>query len=345
MKVGIIGLPFSGKSTLFAALTGRAAEASGKGAGLGVVKVPDPRVEHLARVYRPKKKTLAEITFCDLLAGTGASKGFDAQTVAAMKTMEALVIVVEAPEAAGDAARDEAALKALRDVVTELTLSDLVIAEKRLERIRKEKTSEADKRAIERAHAALSEEKPLRIVAFAPDEENVLPNYQFLTRKPSIVVANLREADLGRPHPGLEAEAKTLGMPLVALCAALEREIALLDPAERGDYLKEMGLEEPAQDRLIREVYALLNLISFLTTGEDEVRAWTCERGTPAPRAAGKVHSDIERGFIRAEVVAYDDFVAVRSSMNDAKKAGKVRLEGKDYVVQDGDVINFRFNV
>jgi len=345
MKVGIIGLPFSGKSTLFAALTGRGEEATGKGAGLGVVKVPDPRVEHLAHVYKPKKKTLAEITFCDLLAGARESKGFDAQTVAAMKTMEALVIVVEGPEGIRDAERDEAARKALREVVIELTLSDLVIAEKRLERIRKEKTSEADKRAIERAHAALSEEKPLRIVPFAPDEENVLPNYQFLTRKPAIVVANLREADLGKPLTKLEAEARALGMPFVALCAALEREISALDPAERGDYLKEMGLSEPAQDRLIREVYALLNLISFLTTGEDEVRAWTCERGTPAPRAAAKVHSDIERGFIRAEVVAYDDFVAARSSMSDAKKAGKVRLEGKDYVVQDGDIINFRFNV
>jgi ribosome-binding ATPase YchF (GTP1/OBG family) len=155
----------------------------------------------------------------------------------------------------------------------------------------------------------------------------------------------VREGDRGRPLPKLEAEAGALGMPVYALCAALEREISVLDPAERGDFLKELGIAEAAQDRLVRGVYELLNLISFLTAGEDEVRAWTCERGTLAPRAAGKVHSDIERGFIRAEVVAYADFVAAGSSMAQAKKAGKVRLEGKEYVVQDGDIINFRFNV
>ncbi|OGP82897.1 MAG: hypothetical protein A2Y95_01015 [Deltaproteobacteria bacterium RBG_13_65_10] len=344
MKVGIIGPSFSGKTTLFQALTGKGEDTSARGSNLGVVKVPDPRVEHLARVFNPKKKTLAEVTFVDLLAGAHEGKGFDPQTLASMKTTDALVIVVEAPEGLGDAERDAAARKGLSDVVTELTLSDLVIAEKRLERIRKEKTSEADKRAIENAYAALSEEKPLRIVSFAPDEENVLPNYQFLTRKPTIVVLNVREADQGKASPKLGAEAAALGMPVVALCAQLEHEISRLAPEERGEFLRELGIGEPAQDRLVRAVYTLLNLISFLTTGEDEVRAWTCERGTPAQRAAGKIHSDIERGFIRAEVVTYDDFVAA-GGMTEAKKAGKFRLEGKEYVVQDGDIINFRFNV
>jgi GTP-binding protein YchF len=344
VKVGIIGPPFSGKTTLFQALTGKGEEGGGRGSSLGVVKVPDPRVEHLARVFNPKKKTLAEIVFVDLLAGAHEAKGFEPQAVAAMKGMDALVIVVAAPEGLDDAERDDAARKGLSDVVTELTLSDLVIAEKRLDRIRKEKTAEADKRAIEKAHAALSEEKPLRAVPFAPDEENVLPNYQFLTRKPTIVVLNVREADQGKASPGLEAQAQALGMPVVALCVALEGEISLLPPEERGDFLKALGVGEPAQDRLIRAVYSLLSLISFLTAGEDEVRAWTCTRGTSAQRAAGKVHSDIERGFIRAEVVTYDDFVAA-GGMVEAKKAGKFRLEGKEYLIKDGDIVNFRFNV
>jgi GTP-binding protein YchF len=342
MEVGIIGLPFAGKTTLFQALTGLVEE---RGPGLGVVKVPDPRVDHLARVFDRKKRVLAEITFVDALSGARSGKGFDARAVAAMKEMDALLIVVEAPEGPPDEDRDEAARKALDDVVTELTLSDLVIVEKRAERIKKEKTSDADRHVVEKALAALTEEKPLRSVPFDQDERRALSGYQFLTSKPALVVVNVREGDRETSWPRLEAAASSLGMPVIALCAALEREISALAPGERGEFLSEMGIEEAAQDRLVRAVYALLDLISFLTVGDEEVRAWTCERGTPAQRAGGKVHSDIERGFIRAEVIAYDAFVALGSSMPEARRAGKLRLEGKDYVIQDGDIVKFRFNV
>jgi GTP-binding protein YchF len=345
MEVGIIGLPFAGKTTLFQALTGLVEGTSGRGASLGVVKVPDPRVDHLAEVFDRKKRVLAEITLEDVQSGHRSGKGFDAQTVSAMKEMDALVILVDAPEGPSDEARDEAARKALDDVVTEMTLSDLVIVEKRAERIKKEKTPDADRHAVEKALDALSSEKPLRNVAFDQNELRALSGYQLLTRKPALVVVNVREGDQGKRWPRLEAAAEALGMPVISLCAALEREISALAPEERGEFLREMGIGEAARDRLVRAVYGLLDLISFLTVGDEEVRAWTCERGSPAPRAGGKVHTDIERGFIRAEVVAYDDFVAAGSSMAEARKAGKLKLEGKDYIIQDGDIVKFRFNV
>jgi len=343
MKVGIIGLPFSGKTTLFRALTGLGEGAAGT--DVGVVKVPDARVEHLSQVFKPKKTTFAEITFTDLLAASHGGKGFDAQVIVAMKAMDALVLVVDAREGENDAARDDRARRALDDLIAELVLSDLGIAEKRLERLKKEKTTEADRRAVEKALATLGDEKPLRGEAFDRDELRALSGYQFLTQKPALVVVNTKEGDQAKSFPGTEASAERLAMPVIPLCAALEQEISALPPEERGEFLEEMGLAEPAQDRLVRAVYEHLNLISFLTVGEDEVRAWTITRGTTAQKAGGKVHSDIERGFIRAEVVAYDDFVAAGSSMAGARKVGKLRLEGKEYVVQDGDIAHFRFNV
>ncbi|MDP3936755.1 MAG: DUF933 domain-containing protein [Deltaproteobacteria bacterium] len=343
MKVGLIGLPFSGKTTLFRALTGFGADAPA--ADVGVVKVPDARVAHLTEIFKPKKTTFAEITFSDLLAASHGGKAFDAQVIAAMKAMDALVIVVDGREGEDDAARDDRARRALDDMIVELVLSDLAIAEKRVERLKKEKTTEADRRVIEKALATLSEEKPLRGEAFDRDELRALSGYQFLTQKPTLVVVNTREGDPGKAFPRTEESAGKLSMPVIPLCAALEQEISTLPPEERGDFLKEMGLAEAAQDRLVRAVYEHLNLISFLTVGEDEVRAWTITRGTTAQKAGGKVHSDIERGFIRAEVAAYDDFVAGGSSMAGAKKAGRLRLEGKEYVIQDGDIAHFRFNV
>ncbi|MFQ5457074.1 MAG: DUF933 domain-containing protein [Myxococcota bacterium] len=345
MKVGIIGLPFSGKTTLFRALTGLGAADTGPATDVAVVKVPDQRVDDLTKVFNPKKKTLAEVTFVDALAGAHAGKGFDAKAVGNMKAMEALVIVVDAREGETPEARDTAARAALDDTLTELVISDLAIAEKRAQRIKKEKTTEADERAVEKALASLSDEKALRRVDFSDDEARALSGYQFLTRKPVIVVVNTREGEQGNRFPETEAAAGRMDMPVVVLCAALEGEISALAPEERGEFLKEMGLTEAAQDRLVRAVYDHLNLISFLTVGEDEVRAWTIVRGTNAQRAGGKVHSDIERGFIRAEVIAYDDFVAAGSSMAAAKKTGKLRVEGKEYVMQDGEIVNFRFNV
>jgi GTP-binding protein YchF len=343
MKVGIIGLPFSGKTTLFRALTGLGS--GGATTDVAVVKVPDARVEALAEVYKPRKKTLAEITFVDVLAGAHAGKGFDSRTVGTMKGMEALVIVVDAREGDNEAARDAAARSALEDVLTELLLSDLAIAEKRVERIKKEKTTEADRVAVEKALANLSEETSLRSVTFSDDEARALLGYQFLTRKPVLVVVNTLEGEQGKQFPETEAAAGRMDMPVIPLCAALEGEISSLPSEERGEFLKEMGLKEAAQDRLVRAVYEHLNLISFLTVGEDEVRAWTIERGTTARKAGGKVHSDIERGFIRAEVIHNDEFAAAGSSMSAVKKSGKLRVEGKEYVVNDGEIVHFRFNV
>lgn len=345
MKVGIIGLPFSGKTTLFRALTGLGEGGAGATTDLAVVKVPDPRVEELAKVFNPRKKTFAEITFVDVLAGAHSGKGFDSKAVGTMKSTEALVVIVDAREGEDDAARDAAARSALDDVLMELMLLDLTIVEKREERIRKEKTTEADRRTVEKALAHLSREEPLRSVSFSDDEESALSGYQFLTRKPVLVVVNILEGQQGSRFPETVAAAGKMDMPVIPLCVALEGEISALPPDERGEFLKEMGLSEAAQDRLVRAVYEHLNLISFLTVGEDEVRAWTIARGTVAQRAGGKVHSDIARGFIRAEVIGYEAFTATGSSMVAARKSGKLRVEGKEYVMKDGEIVNFRFNV
>jgi GTP-binding protein YchF len=240
---------------------------------------------------------------------------------------------------AADPARDVEAFK------SELVLADLAIVEKRLEKLRKEKGKEQEAELLQRCLTTLEAETPLRRSEFTPAEERTLSGFGLLSRLPLLVVVNVGESDIAAPlSAAVEARLAADAVPGLSLCAQIEMEIAALEPGDRAAFLADLGLEESARDRFVQAAYGLLDLISFLTTGEDEVRAWPIRRGTTAVKAAGKIHSDIERGFIRAEVVAYADFIQFGSEAK-CREAGKLRLEGKEYVVQDGDIIHYRFNV
>ncbi len=346
MKIGLVGLPGSGKSTVFGALTGIAVEtgyAAGSGkANVGVVKVPDSRVDALAKLYSPKKTTYAETTFTDL-AATGASKGIDRATLNAMRDVDALCQVLrgfpnelgEAPDPTGEMAELE----------TETILADLAIVEQRVARLRKDRSDARQLELLERIQEGLESEKPIRSVDLSEAEQKVLSGYAFLTAKPLMLVLNVAEEAIQEPAPAALARAAgERGLGLVVLSAPVEMDIAQMPPAEQKEFLEALGLEEPAKARFIRSAYALLDLISMLTAGPDECRAWPVRRNTKAPQAAGKIHSDIERGFIRAEVIRWEDLVAEGSEAK-CRDAGKLRVEGKEYVIQDGDVVHFRFNV
>ncbi len=359
MKAGIIGLASVGKSTLFQLLTGAPPLPPGgrPEPRLGVARVPDPRVEALARIYDPKKKTLASIEYVDV---PGVAKGEGAALVdlPALRGVDVLVHVVRAfardlvphPEGSVDALRDAKMLD------LELILADLGAVEKRLEKIEANiKKANRPEDVAERAlflklQQALEAEQPLRDLAVSDDERKRLRNYSFLSEKPVVLVANLGEADIkaaaaALERAGLPAFVRSRpGMGLCPVAAPIEAEIAQLPPEDARAFLEDLGLEEPGLDRVIRTTYALLGLISFLTAGEDECRAWTIRRGTRAQQAAGEIHSDIERGFIRAEVVAYEALIAA-GSLAACREQATLRLEGKEYLVQDGDVINFRFAV
>jgi GTP-binding protein YchF len=349
MKIGLVGFPGSGKSTVFNALTGLTAEtgfaaARGK-TNLGSVRVPDSRVDALAELYRPKKTTLAEISFTDVAAGGGPQgSGLDAQTLAAMREVDALCQVVRGfPGQGGEAPSPLAEAQNLED---EMNLGDLLIIEKRLERLRKEKSKTGELEVLERLKSALESGTPIRRVeGLSAADLAMLAGYRFLTQKPLLLVLNVPEADVAAPPPSdLAAHAAEAGLGLVVLSGVVEMDIAQMSADEQKDFLASLGVEEPAVSRFIAAAYSLLDLISFLTAGEDECRAWPIRRGLTAPKAAGKIHSDIERGFIRAEVVRWDDLIRLGSEAK-CREAGKLRSEGKEYVIQDGDVINFRFNV
>ena len=335
MKIGLVGFPGSGKTTVFNALTGLSAgtgfqSARGK-TNLGTVKVPDERVAALANLFHPKKTTLAEITFSDV-AGSGAGKSLDDQTLAAMREVDALCQVVRGfPDAAGAPPSPQAEARNLED---EMNLADLLIVEKRLERLQREKSKSAEVPLMETLKAALEAGTPLRRVELSSDQWAMLAGFRFLTAKPLLLVLNVPESDAAAPPPE----------GFVALAGQVEMDIAQMPAEEQAEFVVSLGLEEPAIGRFIHAAYKLLDLISFLTAGEDECRAWPIRRGLTAPKAAAKIHSDIERGFIRAEVVRWDDLVHYGSE-GKCREAGKLRSEGKEYVVQDGDVINFRFNV
>lgn len=344
MKVGLVGFPGSGKTTVYNALTGQRAETGYAGRGgrpnRAVVRVPDQRVERLAEIYRPKKVTFAEIMFVDMPAPPGAGpRSLDPQALAAMREVDALVQVVRGFPAEDGTAPDPAG--ELSDLAAELALGDLAPVERRLERLKKEKGRPGEAELLERLRAQLDQGQPLRELPLTDAELTLLSGYRFLTLKPLLVVLNLDEASLGRPlPPGVEAAAR--GLTLIPLSGRIEMDIAEMPPEEQMAFARELGLSEPAMGRFVRAAYAALDLISFLTAGPDECRAWTIRRGTVAHRAAGKIHSDIERGFIRAEVMHYDDFMAAGGSEARVREAGRLRLEGKDYVVKDGDIIHFR---
>jgi GTP-binding protein YchF len=346
MKIGLVGFPGSGKTTVFNALTGLSAgtgfsAARGK-TNLGTVKVPDERVGALANLYHPKKTTLAEITFSDV-AGSGAAKSLDDQTLAAMREVDALCQVVRGfPDAAG---APPAPLAEARNLEDEMNLADLLIIEKRLERLKREKSKTAEVPLMETLKSALEAGTPLRGIDLSTDEWAMLAGFRFLTAKPLLLVLNVPESDAAAPPPAdLVAHAEALGLGLVVLAGQVEMDIAQMPPEEQTEFVASLGLSEPAIGRFIHAAYKLLDLISFLTAGEDECRAWPIRRGLTAPKAAAKIHSDIERGFIRAEVMRWEDLVHYGSEAK-CREAGKLRSEGKEYVVQDGDVINFRFNV
>ena len=343
MKIGLVGYPGSGKSTVFGALTGLDV-ATGYGAGkanLGAVKVPDARVDALAALYQPKKTTYAEITFSDL--GAGKAEGLDRTALNAMRNVDALCQVLRAfPDAAGEPGDP---LAELRGLETETLLADLELVEQRVAKLTKDRSNPRELALLERVQQALESEQSVRTLGLSEEESKSLAGYALLTAKPLLLVLNVAEGDVAAPAPeALARAAQERGLGLVVLSAQVEMDIAQLDAAEQGEFLASIGLEEPAVHRFIRAAFELIDLISMLTAGPDECRAWPVPRGTLAPRAAGKIHSDIERGFIRAEVIRCEDLLQYGSEAK-CKDAGALRIEGKDYVVQDGDVVHFRFNV
>ena len=343
MRIGLVGYPGSGKSTVFGALTGIAVE-TGYGAGkenVGTVKVPDPRVDALAALYSPKKTTYAEVTFSDL--GGGHGEGIDRAALNAMRSMDALCQVLRAfPDAAGDPGDPAAELSGLE---TETLLADLEVVEQRVARLAKDRSQPRELELLQRVQAELEEETPVRRLELSDEEQRMLSGYSLLSGKPLLLVLNVTEEVVAEAAPTeLEAAARERCIGLVVLSAVVEMDIAQMEEADQREFVDSLGLEEPARNRFIRRAFELIDLISMLTVGPDECRAWSVARGTAAPRAAGKIHSDIERGFIRAEVVPWQELVE-RGSEAACKTAGVLRVEGKDYVVKDGDVINFRFNV
>jgi hypothetical protein len=344
MKIGLVGYPGAGKSTVFGALTGLPVETGARGgdkARLGTVKVPDARVDALADLFQPKKKTYAEIAFTDLAGGHG--EGLDRGVLNQMRPLDALCQVVRAfPDAAGEPGDP---LGEIVGLATETILADLEVVETRIRKLAKDPAGAKELPLLERIQGALESEQAIRELALSPEERKAIAGYTFLSQKPLLLVLNVAEDDVAKPAPeAVAAAARARGLGLVVLSAAVEMDIAQMAEAEQADFLASLGLAEPARNRFIRAAYELLDLVSMLTAGPDECRAWPIPRDTAAPRAAGKIHSDIERGFIRAEVVGWQDLVELGSEAK-CREVGKLRVEGKAYVVQDGDVVNFRFNV
>lgn len=352
MKLGIIGLPQSGKTTIFNAVTrGNAPTTASAGrmeVHTAVVDVPDERVDKLSAMFKPKKTIYAKVTYADIagLEGGAAKGGISGQLLNQLTQMDGFILVVRGfsdenvPHPAGsvDPRRDVEAM------LSELLLNDLIAVERKLDRLTEErKKGGTDKVLNERQTAlfkrlqdALNDNTPLRKLEFNAEESRELASFGLLTRKPILTVFNMGEA---QPAPDIN-----LDHPSVAMMGKLEMEIAQLSVVDAGDFMKEYGIEELSLSRMIRLSYDLLQLQSFFTVGEDEVRAWTTRRGATAVEAAGEIHTDLQRGFVRAEVVAYEDLIAL-GGMNEAKAKGKLRLEGKDYPVKDGDIMHVRFNI
>lgn len=362
LNCGIVGLPMVGKTTIFNLLTGTGAETSnfysGKtGSNRGIAKIPDPRINFLSSVYKPRKTVYAELEVVDvpgLVRGASEGQGSGNAFLDGVRNTDALLHVVRA-FANSEVLHVDGSIDPLRDIETvnlELLLADLELVEKRLERIKSGKKIKAEQQRelafLERLRTALEAEQPVHSLDLDPEDQALVKNIGFLTDKPMLLVVNLDEEQAAAgDYPGreqLRAETEKKGISLLEISAGIEAEIAELPEEEREEFMTDLGILEPGIARLARAIYDLLGLISFFTVGEDEVKAWTIKKGTTARKAAGKIHSDIERGFIRAETVRYDDFAA-QGSMARVKEKGLFRLEGKEYVVEDGDIINFRFNV
>lgn len=345
MKVGLVGFAGSGKTTIYAAMTGQDVETGygGKTAKphLGTVKVPDVRIDELVKIYNPRKVTLAEVVFVDFAnASYGTDKGLDAGIVASYKEVDALVHVIRCFSTVDGKAQTP--LQDLMNFQVEMVLADLVPVEKRLERLKKEKPQPGEIELLTQIKEHLEQGKLLKTLSLGEQQLQKLSGYRFLTLKPEIVVLNVSEKDLNSPiSQELRDFLDKQSLAHVMMSGLIEMDIAKMPKDEQAVFLTELGLQESALYRFIQTTYKSLDLISFLTAGEDECRAWTIKCGTTAHRAAGKIHSDIERGFIRAEVMSFNDFIAIRSEAK-MRELGKLRLEGKEYVVKDGDIVHFR---
>lgn len=355
MQTGIIGLPQVGKTSLFRILTKARVESRGGApnqAHVGIARVPDARVVKLSEVFKPKKVTYATIEYVDI-GGLQKDREKNSASLVPLREADALAHVVRLFQ--DPAVPHEGPIDPIRDIESveiELILNDLEQVGKRIERIekdlkkKKDPQLEAELQVVQRCKAALEAEIPLRQLEFTPTEEKMITGYMFLTQKPMLYVLNLGDEEAGEidrvvEKYKLEKLATKPHTAVVPFCGKIEAELAELDDAEAAEMMKEFGLKESGRDRLIQATYRLLGLISFLTCGEPECRAWTIERGMTAPQAAGAIHSDIERGFIKADVVNWEDLLAA-GSFAAAKEKAQVRLEGKEYVVKDGDVILFR---
>ena len=361
MRIALFGLPQTGKTTVFRALSGLQIETAAKGKHLpnrAVVKVPDPRLDKLTEIYEPKKKITATIEYIDMpsfLGNTPSGARFSENFLMELRTADALAHVVRVFESDSvahisgklDFERD------IKDINTELIFADLAVVESALtkmqKRIKADNSREAQmrKEILNKCKTALEEETPLRLLSWEKDEEKILRNYQFLSQKPFIVVLNLDENQknedyIPKAKAILEKYPKTL---VTAMCGQIEMEISQLSEEDQLVFLEDLGLTEPALNRFVSESFQLLDRMYFFTVGKDEVRAWEIARGTNAVNAAGCIHSDLQQGFICAEVFNYQDVLDLDCDVSKLKEAGKLRLEGKEYEVKDGDILCIRFNV
>lgn len=361
MKIGIIGLPLSGKSTVFNALTGLSvqtkefSDSSSKKASpnLGVVKVPDERLEKLTQVYSSKKTTYDVINFVDMQGVTKDTKLEDID-LSPIKDTDALVLVIRFFENKNvpHVYENVDGLRDLNMLATFIILSDLAIAENRITKMendqkRGRKYNEKEYDVVKKCHQWLLQEKPLRLLSFSQEEDSFIRGFQFLSKKPTLALFNISESDIEKGHlQNLSDAAAALSMASISFCAKVEAELAQLDDEElKKSFMQELGIKETARDKFIHASFALLDLIIFYTAGEKESRAWFIKNGSSALVAAGKIHTDIQRGFIRAEVFNYNDFSGADFDEAKVKAKGLFRLEGKEYIFKDGDIVYFRFSV
>jgi ribosome-binding ATPase len=362
LKCGIVGLPNVGKSTLFNALTKAGIAAENYPfctiePNVGIVEVPDPRLAALAALQKPERVLPATVEFVDiagLVAGASKGEGLGNQFLANIRETDAIAHVVRCFEDDNvvHVAGKIDPLGDIETINTELALADLAAVERHLAKSVKLARAGGDKEAarlvavLEKCQAALNEARPVRALDLSAEERAVLKPLCLITAKPTMYVANVREGGFdGNPHlDAVRTHAAREKAPVVAVCAAIEAEIGDMSDEDKAVFLADMGMHEPGLNRVISAGYTLLGLQTYFTVGPKEVRAWTIHKGDTAPQAAGAIHTDFEKGFIRAEVIAYDDYIACKGEQG-AKEAGKMRLEGKDYVVKDGDVMHFRFNV